>query len=78
MNETKSTYVTYTLKRQECPSVFLNNIEIPRAPVAKYLSLHLDGRLTWKTHNQKTQRDGYKDEKILLVPREKFMSFGGK
>jgi len=50
VNETKCTQVNYTLRRSDCPHVYLNNIEIPRANVAKYLGLHLDSKMMWKEH----------------------------
>jgi len=55
--ETKSTHVIYTLKRADSPRVYLNNIEIPRANVAKYLGLHLDSKLTWKVHITKKRKE---------------------
>ena len=36
VKDTKSTQVIYALRRSDCPHVYLNNIEIPRANVAKY------------------------------------------
>ena len=54
--ETKSTQVIYTLRRSDCPHVYLNNIEIPRANVAKYLGLHLDSKMAWKVHITKKGR----------------------
>ncbi len=50
VNETKSSHITFTLKRDTCPHVFLNNIEIPQVDCVKYLGLHLDQKLTWKNH----------------------------
>lgn len=50
VNEQKSTHVTHTLKRSECPPVYLNNVQIPQADGARYLGLHLDSKLTWKKH----------------------------
>lgn len=49
-NSTKSTHVTFTLRKQTCPEVFLNNIKIPQKEDVKYLGLHLDRRLTWAKH----------------------------
>lgn len=50
VNETKSVHVTYTLRKETCPPVALNNINIPQAEEAKYLGLYLDRRLTWRKH----------------------------
>jgi hypothetical protein len=61
VNETKSTHVIYTLRRSDCPHVYLNNIEILRAKVAKYLGLHLDSKMTWEVHIKKKEGDGYKN-----------------
>lgn len=49
-NETKSANITFTLKKGICPRVTLNNLEIPQTDQIRYLGLHLDKRLTWKTH----------------------------
>jgi hypothetical protein len=49
-NESKSTQVTFTLRREECPPVHLNGRPISQNDTAKYLGLHLDRRLTWRTH----------------------------
>lgn len=34
---------------QTCPPVTLNNKPIPQADSAKYLGIHLDKRMLWKT-----------------------------
>lgn len=49
-NESKSVHVTFTLRRETCPPVTLNNVNIPQADDAKYLGIHLDRKLTWKKH----------------------------
>ena len=49
-NETKSIHVTFTMKKGNCPPVTMNGQELPQAESAKYLGMHLDRRLTWKTH----------------------------
>jgi len=36
------------LKRETCPAVILNGQHIPQGETAKYLSIHLDSRLTWQ------------------------------
>ena len=49
VNTEKSTHVTFTLRRE---NVILNNCSIPQSDSVKYLGLHIDRRLTWKTHIQ--------------------------
>lgn len=50
VNESKSIQCTFTLKRTDCPHIYLNNISLPTAQNVRYLGLHLDRRLTWATH----------------------------
>lgn len=50
VNESKSTQITFTKKKQTCPPVFLNNKPIPQSNCTKYLGIHLDRRLTWREH----------------------------
>jgi len=68
-------HVIYTLRCSDCLHVYLNNTEIPRANVAKYLGLHLDSKMTWKVHIAKKKEDGYKNKKNVLVSWEKFIPF---
>jgi hypothetical protein len=49
-NETKSVHVTFTTRRETCPAVHINDVQIPQENHVKYLGLHLDRRLTWHTH----------------------------
>ena len=49
-NESKFGHVTFTLKHETCPPITLNSQSIPQSEEAKYLGIHLDKRLTWKTH----------------------------
>jgi hypothetical protein len=49
-NETKSTQVTFTLKKRTCPPVYLNNKQLSQTNEVKYLGIHLDRRLTWRHH----------------------------
>ena len=50
VNENKSTQVTFTLRKETCPAVYLNNKVIPQSNKVKYLGIHLDRRLTWRDH----------------------------
>lgn len=50
VNETKSVHVTFSLRRDHCPPVVLNNVILPQTESVKYLGIHLDKRLNWRTH----------------------------
>lgn len=67
-NEQKSVHITFTLNKETCPPVKLNNKEIPQAETAKYLGIHLDRRLTWKTHIwNKRKQLGHKLRKMYWL-----------
>lgn len=50
VNVTKSSHITFTLRRENCPPVSLNNILLTEVESVKYLGVHIDRRLTWKNH----------------------------
>jgi hypothetical protein len=50
LNETKSVQVTFTLKKNTCPPVQLNNKQLTQPDDVKYLGIHLDRKLTWRKH----------------------------
>lgn len=50
VNENKSVHVTFTLNFENCPNVFLNNTQLTQRNDVKYLGIHLDKRLTWRSH----------------------------
>jgi hypothetical protein len=56
INEAKSTKVNFSLRREQCPAIFLNNIQIPASPSTKYLGIYLDNHLTWKEHIRKKRK----------------------
>jgi hypothetical protein len=49
-NESKSTQVTFTLRREDCSPVYLKGRPIPQNDTVEYLGVHLDRRLTWRMH----------------------------
>lgn len=49
-NEKKSVQMTFTLKRGSCPPVTLNGCVLAQSNEAKYLGIHLDCRLNWRSH----------------------------
>jgi hypothetical protein len=48
--------VTFTLRKDQCSAVHINNTVIPQSPTAKYLGLRLDSRLTWTQHIDKKRK----------------------
>jgi hypothetical protein len=48
-NRSKSIHITFITRRETCPPVHINNVQVPREDV-KYLGLHLDRRLSWHKH----------------------------
>jgi hypothetical protein len=46
MNEAKSTQVNFSLHREQCPAMFLNNVQEPASPSTKYLGIYLDNHPT--------------------------------
>ena len=56
INETKSTHITFTLRKETCPPVHINQANIPQTETVKYLGLHFDKRLTWREHVTKIRK----------------------
>ena len=50
VNETKSTQVTFTLRKGHSPPVLFSNIIIPNSPSVRYLGQHMDAKITWREH----------------------------
>jgi len=50
INETKSSFITFTLNKKTCPQISMNNIPIPICTQVKFLGLTLDSKLTWNPH----------------------------
>jgi hypothetical protein len=56
VNVTKSSYLTFTLRKDPSPPLYLNEVEIPPAKTVKYLGLHLDTKLIWRDHVTKKRK----------------------
>jgi hypothetical protein len=56
INESKSKYLTFTLRNDPSTPIYLNNGEIPSAATVKHLGLHLDNKLNWKDHIVKKRK----------------------
>ena len=50
LNDLKFVQITYKLKKDVCPQMFLDNANLSQLTVVKYLGLFLDSRLSWITH----------------------------
>jgi len=50
INQNKSIHTTFTLKQCVCPTVTLDNIQIPTSNTVRYLGVNLDKRLTGSNH----------------------------
>jgi hypothetical protein len=79
INATKYVKVTFTLRKEQCPVVHINNTVIPQSPTAKYLGLHLDSRLTWAEHlAPKKKIDSPKSKRLVLGHRKKISRIARK
>lgn len=68
INEDKSAHITFSLRKKECRTISLNNHPIPQATSVKYLGIHLDKKLTWKTHiNKKQEQIKIKFRKLYWI-----------
>ena len=50
INENKSSHIIFTLRKQSCPQVTINNIPIPNKDSVRYLGTILARGMTWKRH----------------------------
>lgn len=74
VNVNKSVHITFTLRNETCPPVVMCNTQLPQVNEVKYLGMHLDRRLTWKSHIWlKRQQLNLKFNKLnwLLLNRSK-------
>jgi hypothetical protein len=80
VNEKKSVHVTFTMRKQTCPSVFLNNEPLPQSDHAKYLGMHLDRKLNWKKHilTKRTQLDLKFRKLYWIIGRQSNLSMENK
>ena len=68
INENKSSHITFTLRKQSCPQMTVNNISIPNKDSVRYLGIILNRRVTWKRHIvDKSKQFKSKFKKVLLI-----------
>jgi hypothetical protein len=50
VTESKSSHITFALRKGHGPAVNINQTIIPQTKAVKYQGLHFDCRLNWKEH----------------------------
>lgn len=50
VNESKSTHITFTNRKEDCPPITFNGQQLKHVNTVKYLGMHLDRKLNWKNH----------------------------
>jgi hypothetical protein len=80
INETKSSHITFILRRGHCPPVYINQTVVPQVETVKYLGLHFDRRLTWKDHlvTKRKQFDRKTREISWLIEKHSPLSLENK
>ena len=80
VNESKSTHITFTVRKGLCPPVSINQTIIPQTESIKYLGLHFNCRLNWKEHitKKRKQIDLKVKEVIWLIGKKSHLSIENK
>jgi hypothetical protein len=65
-NESKSIHITFTLRKSQCPTVFLNQTPLPTASVVRYLGLYMDKKLTWNPHTRLKRTETNRRYRMLI------------
>ena len=80
VNETKSSHITFTLRKGQSPPVCIIQPVIPHVEAVKYLGLHFDRRLTWKEHiaMKRKQFDHKTQEMKWLIGKNSPLSLENK
>jgi hypothetical protein len=56
VNETKTSHITFALRKDNCPAVRINQTALPQVESVKYLGLHFDSKLNWKVYITKKRK----------------------
>jgi len=80
INDTKSSHITFTLRRGHCSPVYINQTVVPQAEMDKYLGLHFEKCLTWKNHvaTKRKQLDLKTREMYWLIGKHSHLSLENK
>jgi hypothetical protein len=74
VNESKTSQITFTLRKGYCPAVNINQTIIRQTEIVKYLGLHFDCRFNWKEHRQRKKTNRIKNKRDQLADRKKIPS----
>ena len=79
VNKSKSSHVKFTLRKDHCPGVNINQTIIPQTEVVKCPGLHFDCRLNWKEHiARKRNQIDIKTKEINWLMGKKISSIENK
>ena len=80
VNENKSSHITFTLRKDNCPAISINQTVLPQVESVKYLGLDFDRRLKWKVHiTKKRKQTDLKSKEInWLIGKESNLSIENK
>ena len=80
INESKSSHITFALRRGQCPPVNIYQTVVPQVETVKYLGIHFDRRLTWKNRvtTKRKQLDLKTRELTWLIGRHFSLSLDNK
>jgi hypothetical protein len=80
VNEATSIQVTFSLNKNTCPPVKINNTYLPQADEVKYLGIRLDRRLTWRKHiiSERKQLDLWLRNLYWILGRKSQLTLNNK
>ena len=80
VNETNSVQVTFTLRKNTCPPVQLNNKQLTQPDEVKYLGIQLDRKLIWPKHisTKRKQLDLELRKLYWIIGRKSYLSLENK
>jgi hypothetical protein len=68
VNSSKSSHISFTLNKSDCPPVSFGGETLPQYNTIKYLGLHLDRRLTFRDHIKAKRKElNIKRKKLYYI-----------
>jgi len=80
VNGNKSSHITFTLRKENCPAISTSQTVLPQVESVKYLGLHFVCKLNWKEHiiKKRKQTDLKVNEIKWLIGRNSNLSLENK